>query len=172
MFESIMALVGMAVTGWVGILVLWLVAITAEQFDSSKFATLLFVVAIFALFSNYSIPVTLASVLIGGLIYIIVGMVWSIIRYKKLVNDTLKQNATSNKVNQRYAMKSIAPSHVVDRIVSWIIIWPVSMVSCLTSVVFDGIRELVTNVLSGIYKRTHESALVHIEESIPKDGDR
>lgn len=109
---------------------------------------------------------TLLTVLYLSIAYLVVGVVWSFWRYKRYVEQTVakwnEEAATkgSNYAGDKsYMLSRLTPSNLTSTIVSWIIVWPFSMVESLTADIFHFIHTLVTKTFKSVYNKIYQSAI-------------
>ena len=84
-------------------------------------------------------------------VYLCIGITWSFWRYKRFLATTMTK--------VKYVQDSLLPTQQTSRIVSWILVWPFSLVENLTSDIVTTIKLLVTNFLSSVYQNIYNSEL-------------
>lgn len=152
-----------AVTGYLltwpalGFFLAW--AIYAEHSDSQGWAVFVSLVASAIAFFMFDVP--MQTLFYSALIYAVVGVVWSFWRYKRYVEvrvEELKKTSSSDSINLQYALKRLSPSEMTGSIVSWIIIWPISLLENLVSDIITGLEKLVRSWLNKVYTSIYQSA--------------
>lgn len=103
--------------------------------------------------------------------YFILGGVWSIYRYKYMIDYLLKKcndeaiNSNHGQFNPYLSkLKYSQPSNVYDRIVFWVIAWPISVVQHVLGNFFDFIEYIVKNVFGKTYNLIYKNAVDKIVE--------
>jgi hypothetical protein len=153
-----------AVTGYLlswpalGFLIAW--AIYAEHSDSSGWALFASIIAGAIAFFMFDVPVkTLAY---SALAYAVIGIGWSFWRYKRYVEVRVEEIKRNGYVNDPHSKKRelerLSPKEMTSSIVSWIIIWPVSLVENLVSDIITGLEKLVRGWLNKVYTSIYSSA--------------
>lgn len=141
-----------------GFLIAW--AIYAEHSDSTGWAVFASVVAGAIAFFMFDIP--LQTLLYSALVYAVVGIVWSFWRYKRYVevrvDEIKKKDYASDSFSKKSALESLSPKEMSTTIVSWIVIWPISLVENLVSDIITGLEKLVRTWLNQIYTGIYKSA--------------
>lgn len=141
-----------------GFLVTW--AIYAEHSDSTGWAVFVSMVAGVIAFFMFNIP--LQTLLYSALVYAVTGIVWSFWRYKRYVevsvDEIKKKDYTNDIYSKKSALERLSPKEMTGLIVSWIVIWPISLVENLVSDVITGLEKLVRTWLNQIYTGIYKSA--------------
>jgi hypothetical protein len=141
-----------------GFLIAW--AIYAEHSDSSGWAVFVSIIAGAIAFFMFNVPVK--TLLYSALAYAVVGIAWSFWRYKRYVEVRVEEIKQKDYTNDSYSKKSaldrLSPKEMTGAIVSWIVIWPVSLVENLVSDIITGLEKLVRNWLNKVYTSIYASA--------------
>lgn len=132
-----------------------LLIVISEHNDASSFA--LFWATLAAGISYFYFNLALADIAwyIGA--YAVIGVVWSVWRYMRYVKNYIaeeiesKSNQTSVDTIKERVMRQCSVSNMAGRVVSWIIIWPFSMIENLTKDIYDTLVAVVKNVLRKVY---------------------
>lgn len=154
MFDFFAGLVTGYVVSWYGLLILLLLGIFFEHAGSRKMAVLTGIGAMVV--SYFYFNVDLKDVLVAAAVYLVIGVLWSFIRYRAFVRETVEYITTC--VPEKYRRGralDLAPSNNLDRISGWIIIWPFSFVEHILGDIITAIKSLVTKVFKGVYHRIY-----------------
>lgn len=153
-----------AVTGYLlswpalGFFLAW--AIYAEHSDSTGWAVFVSIIAGAIAFFMFDIPVK--TLLYGVLAYAVIGIAWSFWRYKRYVEvrvaEIKQQNYPDDGFSKKRALERLSPQEMSSTIVSWIVIWPVSLVENLVSDIITSLEKLVRGWLNKIYTSIYSSA--------------
>lgn len=130
----------------------------------------------------------------GAVAYFPIGFMWSFLRYRRhigkkvkafnirtkelLVEKTVHDERAADhggnygkfdledKVNteRAYLDRTSTVSHNVDRIIYWVVLWPVSVVQSILDDVIAAIEHFVTKTLRKLYDGIRASAFKNIEE--------
>ena len=141
-----------------GFLIAW--AIYAEHSDSTGWAVFVSIVA--GVIAFYMSDIPLQTLLYSALVYAVTGIVWSFWRYKRYVevrvDEIKKKDYTNDSYSKKSALNRLSPKEMSGAIVSWIVIWPVSLVENLVSDIITGLEKLVRTWLNQIYTSIYKSA--------------
>jgi len=94
--------------------------------------------------------------------YFILGGLWSVYRYKFMIDYLIrKYNEEKDKAYNPYfsKLKYSKPSNVYDRIVFWVIAWPISVVHHVLGNFFDFIEYMVKSVFGKTYNLIYQNAV-------------
>lgn len=141
-----------------GFLIAW--AIYAEHCDSTGWAVFVSIIAGAIAFCMFDIPVK--TLLYGVLAYAVIGIAWSFWRYKRYVEvrvaEIKQQNHPDDGFSKKRALERLSPQEMSSTIVSWIVIWPVSLIENLVSDIITSLEKLVRGWLNKIYTSIYSSA--------------
>jgi hypothetical protein len=153
-----------AVTGYLlswpalGFLIAW--AIYAEHSDSSGWAVFASLIA--GAIAFFMFDVSAKTLAYSALSYVMIGIGWSFWRYKRYVEvrveEIKKKDYTNDSYSKKSALNSLSPKEMSGAIVSWIVIWPVSLVENIVSDVITGLEKLVRTWLNKVYTSIYTSA--------------
>lgn len=93
---------------------------------------------------------TLQELAVGSVAYFFLGVFWSFWRYRQYVIAGVKKSKHHS---------DLEPKNNTDKIVAWIIIWPLSAIENISSDLIDLISTFVTKTLKGIYSKIYEGAI-------------
>jgi membrane protein implicated in regulation of membrane protease activity len=149
--EFVMGLVTGYLLNWIALSALVLVAIFCEAMESTGFALFFAVIAGFVAYLFFQVPPQ--HVLYGAIGYVLIGVVWSIWRYRRFVRDAVDNNPG------RESYAHLSPARQAGRIVHWMIVWPISMASNVIGDVLLLAKTIVTTWLRGIYESIYQEAV-------------
>jgi len=145
---------------WPGLLGLFLLGVVFEHNDWRGFAVFTGLVALVSAYFFFDIPlVTLAMITAA---YAVIGFIWSFWRYKRFVVTKLVEYKSRYSSNDGYYAREaagLAPGKHIDTISAWVIIWPFSMVGCITGDIIDAVGELIQKFFKGVYRKIYDSAM-------------
>lgn len=161
MFETLIALfVWFATPVWLAVFLL--IALWSEAFDCHKFAAFLSMTALGL--STYMLNIN-PMWLIG---YIPVGLLWSMLRWRFHCSDVVKDmdndnNLTSGTKHSKKPLivrykKRLDVKEQIDKIISWVFSWPISILSSVIGDIIRGVKYTVTNWLGSLYDKISNSA--------------
>jgi hypothetical protein len=130
--------------GWA---IIWLAALTAAAY--------------------FAFTVSWQTIAIAAAVYIPIGLIWSIYRWKRHCKTALEDyqdskeriqsgkenNSWDNKLERRQedAKKLMNPAKNIDRIASWVIVWPFSLIDNIIGDLIDMVRDIIKKYLIRIY---------------------
>ena len=107
----------------------------------------------------FMFDVSALHLVIFGFAYFITGIVWSMYRYHRYVQTTVDNfDRHMSDERKKSGMEYVAPERMSERIVAWILVWPLSMIQNLTGDIVTTLKNLVTNTLKSIYAKIHANA--------------
>lgn len=113
-------------------------------------------------------PAPISDVLIYAILYLIIGSIWSIWRYRRYVQIRMSQVSftsfdekryTEKDFMDKYSVRELSPERSMERIVHWILIWPFSMIENLTTDIIQVVRVFVTRGLANMYNYIYASVV-------------
>ncbi len=107
----------------------------------------------------YTFQASLTSMATAAAAYVVVGLLWSFWRYKRFVTKKVAEYKDRTVTEREFIIRKMHPGNMLGTIVSWIIVWPFSVIENLTGDVIEALSTLVTKVFRGIYHRIYESAV-------------
>ncbi len=158
------------IVSWPVLAMSLLLIIVAEHNDESKFALFWAIVAASISYFYFNLAIADIAWYIGT--YVVIGVGWSVWRYMRYVKNYIaeeiesKSNQTSVDAIKERVMRQCSVSNMSGRVVSWIIIWPFSMVENLTKDIYDTLVAVVKNVLRKVY----DTILTNMVSGITNDS--
>lgn len=144
---------------WQALLIALLIGIAFEHGGHRKSAVFAGLVAM--AISYYYFDVPLKTIWYYVALYIAVGLVWSFWRYKIYLSKEVKwlsDQKWDNQEEKEVAVKRLLPSNNLERITSWIIVWPFSVIENTLGDIITAIQSLVTKFFKGVYHRIFVAA--------------
>jgi hypothetical protein len=133
---------------WIALSALLLLAVAFEAMECPKTALLVTAAAGFVAYQFFGLAPR--HILYGSAAYVLIGVVWSIWRYRRFVQDNVPKAFTDSE------LRALAPKKQAGLIVHWMIVWPVSMASNVIGDVIVLAKSIVTTWLRGIYESIYQ----------------
>lgn len=166
MIETVLAFVGAVVLSWWFLCILVGIILWNVHIDNDGWA-IVWIVAL-GLAAYFAFTVSWQTIAIVAAVYIPIGLVWSIYRWKRHCKSALKtyqeqKEAISNikerniswdnKIERRQeeAKDAMNPAKNVDKIASWVIIWPFSFIDNIIGDLIDILKDFIKKYLIKIY---------------------
>lgn len=112
----------------------------------------------FAICTRYNIDPSANQVLIAAALYIPIGLVWSVYRYRVVVAETIE--LINDKKISAWQGKELSPSQMSGHLTVWTITWPFGLVFHFVGDTITGIKNFIKtylrNVLDNIWKPLEE----------------
>lgn len=156
-----------AVFGFVGgwavmiLVVLALFGIIAEHNDSRGWSVFFMLIA--AAVAYFTFSLSLGTLLLGSLGYVVIGLVWSFWRYKRHAAKIVEKFRDDTPSQKERALAQLHPKAMLGTITAWIMIWPFSMVENIMGDLITAIQMLVTKFFRGVYHRVYDSAVAALK---------
>lgn len=152
MIESIWLFFAAYLLTWPALVIVLLFGIAFEHTGNRKSAVFAGLVAMAISYFYFSIPL---STIWGYLVaYFVVGVVWSFWRYRLFIGSMVKSLGArkwKSQAEKDNAINQLLPSNNLERITSWIIVWPFSVIESALGDIITLIQGLVTKVFKGVY---------------------
>lgn len=142
---------------WPALIVLFVLGILFEHNGARGWSVFTALVAAATAFFFFS--VSLMTIAIGAVAYVIIGLVWSFWRYKRHAAKVVEENKGLDKMYRERAIERLHPKAMLPTITAWILIWPFSMVENITGDIINFIQSLVTKFFRGVYHRIYDAAV-------------
>ena len=156
---GILASISMFIAGW-AVLILVVLAffgIIAEHNDSRGWSIFWMILA--AVVAYFAFNVSLTTLAIGSVAYIVIGLFWSFWRYKRHASKIVEKFRGASAPEKERALKALHPKEMLSTITAWIMIWPFSMIENMIGDLITGIQMLVTKFFRGVYHKVYDSAV-------------
>lgn len=160
-FTAAVAFVAGLMLSWPALVVLAFLGILFEHSGSRGWSV--FVALVIAAVSFFYFSVSLMSIAIGAVAYIVIGLLWSFWRYKRHVAKMIEEHKGSDANHKERVLRSLHPKEMLGTITAWIVVWPFSLVENLVGDIINFIQELVTKFFRGVYMRIYDSAVAALK---------
>lgn len=142
---------------WPALVILVILGILAEHNAGRGWAVFFSLVSMAVAFFFFS--VSLVSLAIYAVGYIVIGLVWSFYRYKRHASDIVEKHKNLSLQEKEMALRRLHPKAMLPTITAWILVWPFSLIENFVGDIINGIQALVTKFFRGIYHRIYDSAV-------------
>lgn len=125
-----------------------------------------------ALIAFFMFDVSITTLAVCGVIYFVVGIIWSFWRFKRYTDakvDAYNTRKNNSDIDRSYFIDSISLKNCYGKIISWILVWPFSMIENVTADIVQLLKVLVTNVLKYFYTIIIDSATSKLKPNNKKD---
>ena len=157
MLEASAAFIAGVLLTWPAIVGLLLLGLLFEHNGARTSAV--FTAILVAIISYFFFDIPLMTIALYGVGYIIVGVIWSVYRYKRYADKVVKENIGKESHIRDYAIRSLHPTSMMGTITAWMVIWPLSMVENVTGDLVSGLQMFVTKMFRGVYHRIFSNAV-------------
>jgi hypothetical protein len=157
MFEAGLAFFAGFILTWPALIVLLFLGILFEHNGARGWAVFTALAA--AAVSYFFFAVPLATIAIGTLGYVVLGVIYSFFRYKRHASKIVEQFKNESAERKERALYDLHPKQMLSTITAWIIIWPFSFVENFVGDIINAIQALVTKFFRGVYHRIYDSAV-------------
>lgn len=144
---------------WPALAIVLLLGIAFEHTGNRKSAVFAGLVAMAISYFYFDVP--LSTIWGYGAGYLVVGLLWSFWRYKLYVAKMvagLSERVFKSQKEKTWAVERLLPSNNLERITSWIIVWPFSVIEHTLGDIITLIQTLVTRFFKGVYYRFYLTA--------------
>lgn len=152
MFEKLELLLTAYLLTWPALVIVLLIGIAFEHTGNRKSSVFAGLVSMGISYFYFSVP--LGTIWYYVAMYIVVGLCWSFWRYHRYLASMvalLSERAWKSQSDKETAVGKLLPSNNLERITSWIIVWPFSVIECTLGDIITAIQALVTRVFKGVY---------------------
>lgn len=152
MFETALVYFTAYMITWPALAIVLLLGIAFEHTGNRKSAVFAGLVAMCISYYYFEVPLTTIWVYVAA--YVVVGVIWSFWRYRVYVSKMVESMAGytwKSQADKDRDINRLAPTNNLERITSWIIVWPFSMIENVLGDIITMIQSLVTRVFKGVY---------------------
>lgn len=145
---------------WPALVVLCLLAVVSEHNEAQGWAVFWSIVSAAVAIFYFQVPLDVVGLYF--LAYAAIGVIWSIWRYKRYVSaevQRIKERIAKNGTKEANVAYHLQPSNNIDKITSWIIIWPFSLVENLLRDIINLVEEVPKTVLRKVYNYIYEQEI-------------
>ena len=148
---------------WPALVIILALGVICEARESHAWAIFMGIVGAMVAFFFFDISLQLLA--IGFVAYMIVGFVWSFWRYKRFVDKRVADGRWEYHHSTNKAFKeSLLPTKNLDKITTWIIVWPFSMVENVIGDFINLVHTAITTYFKSVYIRIYDSAISKIPD--------
>lgn len=163
LFATTLLLFNTYMLTWIGFSVLLIVALLSEIFSYKNFSIFVALISGFVIFRLTNMELSWGAVLGFIVLYLLVGIGWSIWRYKVFAITEIKllkeREASIRSYHKYISFTDIAPDKHIGKIARWILVWPLSVMTHAITDINRLANLFITNVLIGFYKSIFEQEL-------------
>ena len=152
---------------WPGIVLLFLLGVAFEHFEIRIFTLACLGAFGFALYRQ--INPDLRSAIISLILYIPIGLAWSVYRYHRFLKDLVKKSIKNPNPYEYH--HDASPKSMIPTIVSWIITWPISLIENFSKDFIDFLTMFVTRAFGNLFGKMYNSAMSEIKASTKASTD-
>ena len=173
---------------YIFISIIFLIGAVLDHKNYSKSAMVLTIISVMLV--TYINSSRIDYMLAGGFGFIVVGFIWSILRWRIRINSAkLKTQRLLLKMEKEHAQKkgvghgisffinadderikeineSIIFSKNIGSILSWVFSWPASLVGSVAGAIYDEAEIFLREKLGGVYKKISEKGVSDINDMI------
>ena len=157
MIDLAMAFVLGWALSWPGLIGLLILGTIFEANEAHGWAVFMGVVAAIVSYFFFAIP--LMTLLVYGAGYLAVGFIWSFWRYKRHADKVVEMCEGKSRDARKYAIEELKPSNMLDKLTTWVLIWPFSMVENVLGDFIKIVQTFITTFFKGIYNRIYQAAV-------------
>jgi hypothetical protein len=138
---------------WPGLIALLVLGTIFEANEAHGWAMFMGVVSAVIAYFFFAIPLTTLLAYAAG--YVAVGFVWSFWRYKRHKDKIVEEYSGRSLEARKLAVERLQPSRMLDKITTWVLIWPFSMFENVLGDFIKIVQTFITKFFKGIYTRIY-----------------
>jgi hypothetical protein len=142
---------------WPALIILLVLGVIFEANSAHNWSLFTGIAAATVAYFFFSIP--LETLLVYSLGYFVVGFLWSFWRYKRYADFVATECVGRSLDARKNAVERLKPSRMLDKITTWVLVWPFSMVENVFSDLIKIVQTFITKFFKGIYSRIYQSAV-------------
>jgi hypothetical protein len=139
------------------LIVLAVLGILFEHNGARGWAVFTAILSAFAAYFVFMVP--FATIAIGAGVYFVVGLLWSVWRYKRHADQVVEKLKGASQDEKEHYLARLHPKEMIGTITAWILIWPFSLIGNLVGDLITVVQNLVQKFFRGIYHRIYDSAV-------------
>jgi len=161
-------LLGIAVYAltWPALIGLLIIGVIFEANDAHAWA--MFTGIVSAVIAYFFFHIDPMSIIMYVIAYFVIGFVWCAWRYKRYANDIVEKFKNSNKYERQSAVARLHPTRMLDKLTTWVIVWPFSVVENFTGDFIKLVQIGITKIFKGVFHRIYEVA---VNQLLPKEDE-
>ncbi len=160
MIEVTLAFLAGYLLNWYALIILLIIGSTFESHGSHGWAVFVGLVAMTSAYFFFNIATS--SLLLYGIAYLVAGFVWSFWRYKRHADKVVDSCKAMSDSYKKREMELLAPNKMLDKITTWVVIWPFSMLENVLGDVFSLVQTAISKFFKGVYNRIYASAVAQV----------
>lgn len=145
-----------------GLISLGFLGVILEYYEFQVSTVTAMALLVWGLAYNHFVSFDLTNSIIFGVGYLVIGLLWSFWRYKRYLSkkmSVIKNSAALfSDVEKKSMIEKLAPNKNIDRICTWIMVWPFSLIDNAFGDLINSIEYLVKTVFKRVYYRLYESS--------------
>lgn len=142
---------------WPAFIVLCILGIILEANEEHGWAVFIGLVTATVAYFFFALSLTAIALYVAA--YFAVGFMWSFWRYKRHCDKIVETYKDStNQRDKDSAIEYMRPTRMLNKITTWVIVWPFSMIENLVGDIINVIQSAITKFFKGIYTRIFDSA--------------
>ena len=147
---------GYALT-WPSLIVLCILGIIFEANEAHGFAMFTGIIAaILAYFLFHVDPMSIIIYIVG---YFVIGVMWSIWRYKRHAMNIVAEYKDYSEHSRKVALSELNPSRMLNTITTWVLVWPFSMIENVSGDLIKLVQTTLTTVFKSIFHKIYQQAV-------------
>ena len=167
--EFIQGLITGYLLSHLGLIALCVIGVLCAAYDCKVIAGFLIIAAVWTATQIFPAPGAIKWIIPP--IYLLVGVIWSMWRYKRHVDDAADRYSGSHVEKRAALLASVRPSAMLGEITGWVLIWPFSMVASVIGDSIKLVQHAIKNWLNSVYEGIFNSAAKRLAEA-PAPGER
>lgn len=108
------------------------------------------------------LQLSVVTIGIGAIVYLPIGLVWSIWRWKRKVNYIVRQVQDGDMSSDR-GREEVLVRNNLQNLVSWVIVWPFSVVESFIGDIVELVQIAVRNWFRSVYEKISNDAIQKID---------
>ena len=142
---------------WPGLIGLLILGTIFEANEAHGWAMFMGVVSAVVAYFFFAIP--LMTLLVYAACYLAVGFIWSFWRYKRYADQIVEMYSGRNLSARKEAVEKLRPTNMLDKITTWVLIWPFSMIENVLGDFIKVVQTFITKFFKGVYNRIYQAAV-------------
>lgn len=156
-FAGVFAFLAGFMLSWPALLILAGFGVLFEHNGSRGWAVTTMLLLAATCYFFFAVP--LLTILIGAAVYLVVGVIWSVWRYKRHVDKVVEANKDESATTRNFVLRDLHPKAMLSTLTAWIVIWPFSFIEHVTGDLINALQALVTKVFRGVYHKIYNKAV-------------
>jgi hypothetical protein len=163
---TILAFLAGIFLSWPALIFLCLFGIWAEYAEWRAAAVFFGIVTALSAIFFFNVPII--NVLYYSAAYVLVGVLWSIWRYKRFLRNRIEEfNLKGQRERENlksHVLRELTPTENISLMLTWVVIWPFSFIENVTRDILKVIEMQIRTTLRKIYEYVYNSEIKNIKE--------